>query len=164
MQERGAVPTLTGHRRRAAVLLVAVIVAVVVVDQVTKTWAEHALADRTIHLVWTLRLNLSLNSGVAFGLGTGVTPVLVAVAVLVLVFVVGLSRALSSPVRAVAMGLVLGGALGNLTDRVFRSNGGAVIDFIDPQWWPIFNVADAAISCGVVLLLITGFGQRERQS
>jgi signal peptidase II len=164
MQERGAVPTLTGQRRRVAVLLVVVIAAVLLLDQATKTWAENALADRTIHLVWTLRLNLSLNSGVAFGLGHGVTPVLVAAAVLVLVFTVGLSRALSSPLRAVAMGLVLGGALGNLADRVLRSNGGAVIDFIDPQWWPIFNVADTAISCGVILLLISGFGQREEQA
>ena len=64
---------------------------------------------------------------------------------------------ISSPVRAVAMGLVLGGALGNLTDRVFRSNGGAVVDFIDPQWWPIFNVADAAVVCGAILLAITGW-------
>ena len=62
----------------------------------------------------------------------------------------------------------MGGAVGNIIDRLVRSGhgflGGGVIDFIDPQWWPIFNVADTAISCGVILLLISGFGQREPQA
>ena len=55
----------------------------------------------------------------------------------------------------------VGGAVGNLTDRLFRHNGGAVIDFIDLRWWPVFNVADAAITCGAILLVLTGLrGER----
>jgi signal peptidase II len=64
---------------------------------------------------------------------------------------------------SVAAGLVLGGAIGNLVDRVFRSPGflsGAVIDFIDLRWWPVFNLADAAITCGCLLLLFSGLRGR----
>jgi signal peptidase II len=133
---------------------------VVVADQVTKTLALHALADGPIHLFWTLRLNLSFNSGAAFGLGRGLGPVLVAVAIVVLVILLGLGRAaMARPVAAMALGLLLGGALGNLVDRVVRHHGGAVIDFIDFQWWPIFNVADMAITVGAVLLV---FVSRDR--
>jgi len=128
---------------------------VVLLDQLTKTWAVHALRDRTIHLFWTLQLNLSFNSGVAFGLGRGVTPFLVVGAVVVFVVLLAYTRSVPSMLRAVAMGLVLGGASGNLCDRLFRGNGGAVIDFVDPQWWPVFNVADAAISCGAILLIFS---------
>jgi signal peptidase II len=138
--------------------------AVVALDQLTKTWAENALRDRTIHLFWTLQLNLSFNSGVAFGVGRGVTPFLVVGAVMVFIGLLAYSRSVPSLARAVAMGLVLGGACGNLSDRLFRGNGGGVIDFIDPQWWPVFNVADAAISCGAVLLIIsTSFGSDTRR-
>jgi signal peptidase II len=62
---------------------------------------------------------------------------------------------------AIALGLVLGGALGNLADRLIRGHGGAVIDFIDFQWWPVFNVADMAITIGAVLLVIAGFREGE---
>ena len=142
---------------RVPALMAAVAVLVVVADQATKTWALHALADRTIHLVWTLQLNLTFNSGVAFGLGTGFAPVLVIVAVVVLVLVVGFRQPTASPARSVAMALVLGGAASNLLDRLVRSHGGAVIDFIDAQWWPVFNVADIAVSCGVILLVLTSW-------
>ena len=130
-------------------------VAIVALDQLTKTWAEHSLRDRNIHLFWTFQLTLSFNSGVAFGVGRGVTPFLVVGAIVVFVALVAYSRSVPSLLRAIAMGLVLGGASGNLCDRLFRGNGGAVIDFIDPQWWPVFNVADAAISCGAILLIFS---------
>lgn len=140
--------------------LVAGVAAVVVaLDQLTKEWALRALTDGPVALFWTLRLNLSINSGIAFGLGRGLGPVIVigAVVVMVVLLVVARSTALTT-VTAVAAGLVLGGALGNVFDRVFRDQGG-VVDFIDFQWWPIFNVADIGISVGAVMLVLWG---RER--
>jgi signal peptidase II len=128
--------------------------AVVLVDQLTKAWALRALADGPVHVLWTLRLNLSINSGIAFGLGRGLGPVLVVAGLAVTVALVALARsARLSVVAAVAMGLVLGGAVGNLADRLVRDQGG-VVDFVDLQWWPIFNVADACISVGAVLLVL----------
>ena len=154
LQERGPVPPLSPARRLA--LGGAVAALVVVLDQVTKTWALDALAEGPRHVVWTLQLNLSFNSGAAFGLGQGLAPVLVAVAVVLLVVLLVMGRAAGTTVPAlVAFGLVIGGAAGNLADRLFRGHEGAVVDFIDLQWWPIFNVADAAISCGAVLLVLT---------
>ncbi|HEX6476196.1 MAG TPA: signal peptidase II, partial [Acidimicrobiales bacterium] len=61
---------------------------------------------------------------------------------------------------AIAVGLILGGAVGNLVDRLVRSNGGSVIDFIDLRYWPTFNVADACIVCGAVLLVVVGYRRR----
>ena len=100
------------------------------------------------------------NSGGAFGLGSGVVPmvVLAVIALVVVLFVLG--RSVDRPSMAVALGLVLGGALGNLGDRLFRSPGfgrGSVIDFVDLRWWPVFNVADAAITCGCVVLILLSF-------
>jgi signal peptidase II len=159
VQERRAVPTLT--RARPLPVPAGVAAAVVVVDQLTKTWALRSLADGPVDLVWTLRLKLTINSGAAFGLGRGLGPVLVVAAVAVLVVLGMLARSSSlSPVGAVALGLVLGGALGNLVDRLVRDQGG-VVDFVDLQWWPVFNVADAAISVGAVLLVFT-LRERER--
>jgi signal peptidase II len=134
--------------------------AVVAVDQLTKTWALRALDDGPIDLFWTLRLKLTINSGAAFGLGKGLGPVLVIAAVAVLVVLGMLARSTPlSPFGVVALGLVLGGALGNLVDRLVRDQGG-VVDFVDLQWWPVFNAADAAISVGAVLLVFT---MRERE-
>jgi signal peptidase II len=129
--------------------------AVVVVDQLTKSWAGRELADGPIHLFWTLRLNLSYNSGAAFGLGSGVGPIVLVLGVVMLVVLLGLGRlAAAHTLAAVALGLLVGGAVGNLADRLFRDNGGAVIDFIDLQWWPIFNVADIGITFGAGLLVL----------
>jgi len=157
VQERGAVPpvaTAPAHRRHL-LLAGAVAVAVVVADQITKTLAVDHLSDGPVHLFWTLRFNLSFNSGAAFGLGRGVTPIILGLGVVMLVVLLGLGRMAAVHVAAaIALGLLIGGAAGNLFDRVFRHNGGSVIDFIDFQWWPIFNVADTAISCGAVLLVL----------
>ena len=124
-------------------------------DQVTKSWALSALDDGPRHIVWTLRLNLSFNSGAAFGLGKGLAPLLVVIGVVMVVALVGAGRSAGTSVTAVvALGLVLGGAVGNLADRLLRDHGGSVVDFIDLQWWPVFNVADAAITSGAVLLVL----------
>jgi signal peptidase II len=131
---------------------------VVAVDQVTKTWALHHTVT-PVHVVGTLQLALTFNPGAAFGMGRGVTPVLVAGAIVLVVVLLGVGRAASrtaSLSATVAMGLLLGGACGNLVDRLLRHNRGAVIDFIDLRWWPVFNVADACITVGAVLLVAVG--------
>ena len=147
------------RRRGISRLLAGAAAAVVAVDQLTKWWAVETLDDRTIDLVWTLRLNLTLNEGAAFGLGgSGLGPVIGVLAVVVVVALVRAGRLEANRTVHVSLGLVAGGALGNLVDRAFRAGdgfmGGAVVDFIDLQWWPIFNVADMALVCGVILLFL----------
>ena len=86
-------------------------------------------------------------------------PFLAVAAVVLVVVLLVRGDALQRPLVAVTSGLVLGGALGNLADRVFRAPGGlqgAVVDFVDLRWWPVFNLADAAITCGCVLLVLAG--------
>lgn len=130
-------------------------VTVVAVDQLTKSWALRALDDGPVHVLWTLRFNLSFNSGAAFGLGQGLAPLFMVVAIGVLVALVALGRtAATTTATVVALGLVVGGAAGNLIDRFLRAHDGAVVDFVDLQWWPIFNVADAAITIGALLFVV----------
>jgi signal peptidase II len=136
--------------------------AVVVLDQLAKWWAVDRLTRGPITIIGSFRLALTRNSGGAFGLGSGFLPmvVLAVIALAVVLFVVG--RAVDRTAIAVALGLVLGGAVGNLLDRLFRSPGfgrGSVVDFVDLRWWPVFNVADAAITCGCVLLVLLSFGR-----
>ena len=160
LQERGPVPAL---RARRLALAGAVAAAVTTVDQLTKAWALRALDEGPRELIWTLKLDLSFNSGAAFGLGRGRAPVLAAVGVLLVLALLAFGRtALATLPGTAALGLVLGGALGNLADRLFGDHDGSVVDFIDLGWWPVFNLADAAISCGVVLLLVSGW-HRPRQ-
>jgi signal peptidase II len=152
-QSAGALPT---RRRRSLVVGAAAVV--VVIDQLTKTWALHHTRE-PIHVIGTMQLALTFNSGAAFGLGRGITPVLVAGAIVLVVVLLGLGRAASRTATmpaVVAMGLLLGGACGNLADRVIRHNHGAVIDFVDLRWWPVFNVADACITVGALLLVLVG--------
>lgn len=145
-------------------LLIAVIV--VAVDQITKHWALNALADgHTIDLVWTLRFNLAFNTGMAFSQGDGLGPAIGVVAlIVVVVLLVSLGRG-GSRWSVLAVGMVVGGAVGNVVDRLFRGDGwmnGAVVDFIDPQWFPIFNVADIGVTVGGALLVLTYLAAPER--
>ncbi len=157
MQKRRAAPPLSdGERpRRDAIrrLLVAGAVAVVVVgaDQATKSWAVHRLAHGSIHVVWKLDLELQYNSGAAFSFAQGWAPVLGGLAVVAVVVMLVAVRRVQSTAIAVALGLVVGGALGNLADRVFRSHRGSVVDFVALHFWPTFNVADACIVVGAVM-------------
>ena len=155
LQERGAVrsPVIVGRLSLAAAA--AVTVASITVDQVSKWWALETLADREpVHVIWTLQLALSFNSGIAFSIGRGSGLSVVPIAVVVIVVVVAASRNLPGRLPAAAVGLVVGGAAGNLADRLFRDHDGAVVDFIDLQWWPVFNVADACIVVGGALLAL----------
>ncbi|MEM9517061.1 MAG: signal peptidase II [Actinomycetota bacterium] len=133
-------------------------VAIVVADQVTKTWALDELSDgRTIHVIWTLQWNLAFNSGLAFGRGQGFGPLIGVVATLVIVWLLLTLRKESSTLSAIGMGCLIGGAAGNLIDRMFRGDAwlrGSVVDFIDFQWFPIFNIADIAINVGAGLLIL----------
>jgi signal peptidase II len=125
-------------------------------DRATKVWAEHVLAGRPIEVVHgALTLRYTTNSGGAFGLGQS-APWIFATATLVAVaLIVGTAGRHTSLATAIALGLVLGGALGNLTDRLVRGGGfagGTVVDFVDLHVWPVFNLADASIVVGGVLL------------
>jgi signal peptidase II len=137
---------------------VAIALGVVVVDQLTKHWAVTYLGnERVIDLVWTLRFNLAFNNGMAFGQGRGLGPVIGIVATLVIVFLLISLRNEASRLSTIGMGLLIGGAAGNLIDRLLRGDAwlnGAVVDFIDLQWFPIFNVADMAVNVGALLLII----------
>lgn len=132
---------------------------IAVVDQVTKYLAEASLVpgERVDVLGGVLGLRLFYNSGAAFSLGTSITPVLTTFAcVAVVVMVVALVRTWSTW-WAVAVGVLLGGAVGNVVDRLFRAPGvgrGEVVDFLELPRWPIFNVADMAVVTGAVLIVL----------
>ena len=155
MQERGPLAALSAPARRAA-LIGAVAAAVVAADQASKTWALHSLRHGPRHVVWTLRFDLTFNTGIAFSQATGSTAIVTVVALAVLAGLVVVAARTRGAYTAVVLGLVIGGAVGNLADRLVRSNQGGVIDFIDLRWWPVFNLADAAISVGVVLAVARG--------
>ncbi len=179
MQERGTLTALNEEaspphapvrpeRRRlepaAARLAVAAAVAgvVVAVDQFTKQLAVDRLAGRTIHVAGPLDLTLERNTGSAFSLFQGHAAVLVVVAAGLVGFLVwGVVRS-SSPGRVVALGAVIGGALGNVVDRLTRGDHGAVVDFVELHFWPTFNLADASIVLGCVALAVSLFWDRPR--
>jgi signal peptidase II len=129
---------------------------VIAADQTTKTWAEDRLRRGPIHLFGPVSFQLVLNPGFAFGLGAGtVEYVEIFGAAAVTLFVLWrFHSATASRLGAVSLGLILGGALSNLADRVLRNNHGAVIDFIHIGFWPTFNLADSAITVGAILLAI----------
>jgi signal peptidase II len=166
LQERWVVASLTAdaavteHRpgaptgtRRLAVAL-SVVVGVVLVDQLTKWWAVTRLARGPIHVIGTLDFELARNTGASFSLFQGKAFVLVPVAVVLIGVLVVLAWRAPSVGRAAILGLILGGALGNLCDRAFRDEHGAVVDFVALHFWPTFNVADASIVVGCVLLIV----------
>jgi signal peptidase II len=157
-----APPTQLPPRAGRVVLFALAAAVVYILDLVSKIVVVAKLPEshrpvRILHGV--IYLNQTRNSGAAFSLGTGFTLILTAVAVTVVVVIVRTASRMRSTGWAVALGLVLGGALGNLTDRIFRSPGfgrGHVVDWISAfgpldAHWPIFNVADSSIVCGAVL-------------
>jgi len=131
---------------------------IVLLDQVSKAWALRDLADgRIIHVIWTMQFNLTFNRGMAFSRGTGIGPIIGVIGLVVVVLLLLSLRRADNALTSVATGLIIGGAVGNILDRLFRGSGwmrGAVIDFIDFQWWPVFNVADMAIMLGAATMVV----------
>jgi signal peptidase II len=137
---------------------VLIAVPVLIADQVSKHWALRALADGPIDLFWTLRFRLVFNPGMAFSQGQNLGPLIGLVSLVVIAALLTSVARGSEFGPPMAIGLVVGGAAGNLVDRVFRQRAwlrGEVVDFIDFQWFPVFNLADVAINVGVALLLLS---------
>jgi signal peptidase II len=156
---RGASLSEPRPGRPRLVLLLVVGVAVLAADIVSKHLAVDRLSDRgPVEVIdGVLRLRLIRNSGAAFGFASGLTVVLSVVAAGVVVVILRAATTLRSAWWAGALGLVLGGAIGNLSDRIFRPPGlfrGQVIDFVELPHWPVFNVADSCIVSGGVLIVL----------
>ena len=162
MQDEAGAPLIAAHnettppprpparRPRLYAVLAATAALVLVLDQLSKFWALRSLTPgEPVDVVGSLiKLNLIRNPGAAFSIGNGATWVLTLIACGVLVFILVTARRLGSLAWAWALGLLLGGSLGNLADRLFREPGpgrGHVVDFIDYFGWFIGNVADVAI-------------------
>lgn len=143
--------------RRSAAWLYGAAAAAYLLDRLTKAWAEGALAGRPpIRVIpGVLSLNYTTNSGGAFGLGRSAPWFFAAATITVALVIVAVSFRAHRPSIAVGLGLILGGGLGNLTDRALNGDGlltGRVVDFIDLHVWPVFNLGDTAIVAGAVLL------------
>ena len=130
-------------------------------DLATKNWALQTFEGDPRHMLGPLWFRLARNSGSAFGIGSGYGSVIGIVAFVILVVSLLLVRQFQSTWSLALSGLVIGGAAGNLGDRIFRAEdgflSGAVVDFIDLTWWPIFNVADVGIVMGLfgIAVLVT---------
>jgi signal peptidase II len=151
--------TSTSRPRGRIAVLLGVAVAVLVTDIVTKAVVVATLSDRApIRLLGgVLKLRVTRNPGAAFSIGPSLTVVFAVIAVGVVVFILRTSRRIQSLAWAVTLGLLLGGATGNLTDRLLRAPGpfrGYVVDWIEIPHWPVFNVADSCIVCGGVLAVV----------
>ena len=146
-------------RRRVAFALAAAVVAGL--DQLTKQLALSGLDDGPIDLVGSLRLRLTFNDGAAFSFGGGRTTWIAFVASAVAVGIAVLGLRARRTVPAVGYGVIFGGAVGNLLDRALRDGdgfmGGRVVDFVDLQWWPVFNVADVSLWVGIAILVLTSW-------
>ena len=147
--------------RRAWIGAGALCALVVALDQIAKALVEaNLVAGEHVDLLGPLGLTLAHNRGVAFGLASGGGAVLVALTLVALAFVAVLfARNPERPGMWIAVGLLAGGALGNLIDRVRL---GEVTDYIDLLSWPPFNVADIAVTLGVVVLALTYIGEVDR--
>ena len=149
-----------GSRSRARTFwVVCAVAAIVAADQLTKTWVVSSLTEgepRNI-IGSTVALDLARNSGSAFSRFRGYTPILAVLAIVITVLIARAVRQATDRWTMVGLVLVLGGALGNLADRLFRSPGflrGHVVDFVAVGWWPVFNLADSCITIGAIILIV----------
>lgn len=140
-------------------MLMLVVAGVLALDQATKAWALATLQDRVIEVFPTVQFRLTYNSGFSFGMGAEHGPL---VTVIVLAIALLLARAVlreRDALRAMLLAAILGGALGNIVDRLLRGDAGllsgSVVDFIAVTWYAVFNVADMFVVCGAVLLVLT---------
>ena len=156
-----------GAHRSVLAVLASTAVGIVLIDQVTKAWAVAYLQPRIesgegpLYIIDPLlRLTYVENTGAAWGMGAGYTWIFTIVAVLVGVVIVRFARTITSRAWALALGGLLGGLLGNLIDRLTRPPGpglGSVVDFIGLPNFPVFNVADMAITCSAVAMIIVAW-------
>jgi len=156
-EARSAAPsTVHPVNRRPLVQRSAVIVtAAVALDQTTKWWAESALDNgRVINVLPTLEFDLSYNSGFSFGTGSGLGPWIGLIVIAMCGFLGWLIVNAETRLRAAIAATILGGAISNLLDRIFRADDGVlsgeVVDFIDVTWYAVFNVADIFVVCGAI--------------
>ncbi|MGK2881441.1 MAG: signal peptidase II [Mycobacterium sp.] len=145
--------------KRRILLLVSVAAVVLTLDVVTKVLAVHLLTPgQPVAIIGdTVTWTLVRNPGAAFSMATGYTWVLTLVAMTVVGGIIWMGRRLVSPWWAIGLGMILGGAMGNLVDRIFRAPGplrGYVVDFFSVGWWPVFNVADPSVVGGAIFLVI----------
>ncbi|MCX4677928.1 signal peptidase II [Streptomyces sp. NBC_01433] len=158
----GSGSTAQDRGKRKILVLFAVAVVAYLLDLTTKMIVVAKLEHQEpieIFGDW-LKFNAIRNAGAAFGIGEAFTVIFTVIAAGVIVVIARLARKLYSLPWAIALGLLLGGALGNLTDRIFRAPGvfkGAVVDFIAPAHFAVFNLADSAIVCGGILIVILSF-------
>ncbi len=150
-------------RSKRIVLFGVVAVLGYLTDLITKIVAVARLedADPVVVIPHVLHLTFLRNPGAAFGMATGFTIVLTVIALTVCIVVIRMARQLRDPMWAIGLGLLLAGALGNLTDRVFREPSplqGHVVDFLQfPDWppsWPVFNIADVMINVAAVIIVV----------
>ncbi|MFI7386902.1 signal peptidase II [Streptomyces sp. NPDC049813] len=149
-----------GRRRIAALFAVAVLAYALDLGSKLLVVAKLEHRDSIQVLGDWLQLEVIRNPGAAWGIGEAFTIVFTVIAAAVIVVIARLAKKLYSTPWAIALGLLLGGALGNLTDRIFRAPGvfeGAVVDFIAPKNYPVFNLADSAIVCGGILIVLLSF-------
>jgi signal peptidase II len=149
-------------RRRRVGILLTVAAVVYALDVVSKLLVVAKLTpDEPVHVLGSfLELTYTRNSGAAFSIGWGYTAIFSLIAIGVVVVILRLARRLYSAPWALALGLLLGGAIGNLTDRIARAPGpfrGWVVDFVQVPHFAIFNLADSAITCGGVLMVLLAF-------
>ena len=146
-------------------MLFAVAAAAFVLDRVTKAWAVGSLQGRPpiVLIPHVLDLSYTTNSGGAFSLLTGAPWLFFAASITISAGIVWLAFRQTSLVSAIGMGLILGGALGNLADRLTRGSGvsGHVVDFIHLHLWPTFNVADSCVVIGAIVVAAGALFQRK---
>jgi signal peptidase II len=154
----GADSDTTSRLRARSIWIAVAVVTIVVIDQLTKAWAVAALSDGPINVIGdNIRFELARNSGAAFSGFQGYTPILAILAIVITVLIARAVRRATDPWIIAGLVLVLGGALGNLCDRIFRSPGflrGNVVDFVALGSFPVFNVADSCVTIGAIILVV----------
>jgi signal peptidase II len=149
-------PAVPGRVARVSIAVVLIVVA----DQATKSIAVARWSERPRRIIGThVQLLVTRNSGSAFSRFQNYTPVLALGAIVIAIVLAQAARKATDSVTLCALVLLLGGAAGNLTDRLVRSPGflrGNVVDFVQVGWWPVFNLADSCVTVGAVLIIARG--------
>ncbi len=144
---------------RARLTVAVIALAIIGLDLATKAWALAALADSPVDVIdGMLTFRLVFNPGAAFGTFQGAGPILGIVAIAATVWIIYYAGRVERILTLIGLGLIAGGAIGNVIDRIAREPywfGGHVVDFVDLHWWPVFNVADSAVVIGVILVIFT---------